>query len=144
MWNIELGYLGLFITCFLAATILPIASELFLGSMLLAGYDPIIVLIVATAGNTLGSWLNYGIGYIGNPKWLKKLRVSEAQIIKWEQSINKYGVGLALFSWLPVIGDVIGVALGFFKVSIFWSFLFMAIGKFCRYLCLVIFYLYVK
>ena len=144
MWNFELGYLGLFITCFLAATILPIASELFLGSMLLAGYDPIIVLIVATAGNTFGSWLNYSIGYIGNPRWLKKLRVSEAQIIKWEQSINKYGVGLALFSWLPIIGDVIGIALGFFKVSIFWSFLFMAIGKFCRYLCLVIFYLYVK
>ena len=74
----------------------------------------------------------------------KNLRVSEAQIIKWEQSINKYGVGLALFSWLPIIGDVIGIALGFFKVSIFWSFLFMATGKFCRYLCLVIFYIYVK
>ena len=37
----------------------------------------------------------------------KNLRVSEAQIIKWEESINKYFVGLALFSLLTIIGDVI-------------------------------------
>jgi hypothetical protein len=37
---------------------------------------------------------------------VKKPSKSEAQIIKWEQSINKYCVGLPLFSWLPIIGDV--------------------------------------
>ncbi len=142
MTAFELGYLGLFITCFLAATILPIASEVFLISMLAAKYDPLISLIIASAGNTLGSYLNFGIGYIGNPEWLKKLRVKQKTIESWNASIQKYGVWLALLSWLPIVGDIIGIALGFFRANIFWSFLFMAIGKFIRYLVVVLVYLY--
>ena len=138
----ELGYLGLFITCFLAATILPIASEVFLITMLAAKYDPLSSLLIASSGNTLGSYLNFGIGYIGNPEWLKKLRVKQKTIESWKASIQKYGVWLALLSWLPIVGDIIGIALGFFRANIFWSFLFMAIGKFIRYLVVVLVYLY--
>jgi membrane protein YqaA with SNARE-associated domain len=142
MTAFELGYLGLFITCFLAATILPIASEVFLISMLAAKYDPLISLIIASAGNTLGSYLNFGIGYIGNPEWLKKLRVKQKTIESWKASIQKYGAWLALLSWLPIVGDIIGIALGFFRANIFWSFIFIAIGKFIRYLVVVLVYLY--
>ena len=142
MTAFELGYLGLFITCFLAATILPIASEVFLITMLAAKYDPLSSLIIASAGNTLGSYLNFGIGYIGNPEWLKKLRVKQKTIESWKASIQKYGVWLALLSWLPIVGDIIGIALGFFRANIFWSFLFMAIGKFIRYLVVILVYLY--
>jgi membrane protein YqaA with SNARE-associated domain len=70
MWEFEFGYLGLFITCYLAATVLPIASELFLTGMLTPGYNPFICLIVAGTGNTFGGWLNYFIGFMGSPKWL--------------------------------------------------------------------------
>jgi membrane protein YqaA with SNARE-associated domain len=142
MTAFELGYLGLFITCFLAATILPIASEVFLITMLAAKYDPLSSLLIASTGNTLGSYLNFGIGYIGNPEWLKKLRVKQKTIESWKASIQKYGVWLALLSWLPIVGDIIGIALGFFRANIFWSFLFMAIGKFIRYLVVVLVYLY--
>jgi len=142
MTAFELGYLGLFITCFLAATILPIASEVFLITMLAAKYDPLSCLFIASAGNTLGSYLNFGIGYIGNPEWLKKLRVKQNTIESWNSSIQKYGVWLALLSWLPIVGDIIGIALGFFRANIFWSFLFMAIGKFIRYLVVILVYLY--
>ena len=138
----ELGYLGLFITCFLAATILPIASEVFLITMLAAKYDPLSSLLIASSGNTLGSYLNFGIGYIGNPEWLKKLRVKQKTIESWKVSIQKYGVWLALLSWLPIVGDIIGISLGFFRANIFWSFIFMAIGKFIRYLVVVLVYLY--
>ncbi|MCX6195890.1 MAG: DedA family protein [Flavobacteriia bacterium] len=131
MTAFELGYLGLFITCFLAATILPIASEVFLITMLAAKYDPLSSLLIASTGNTLGSYLNFGIGYIGNPEWLKKLRVKQKTIESWKASIQKYGVWLALLSWLP-----------FFRANIFWSFIFMAIGKFIRYLVVVLVYLY--
>ena len=141
MTAFELGYLGLFITCFLAATILPIASEVFLITMLAAKYDPLSSLLIASSGNTLGSYLNFGIGYIGNPEWLKKLRVKQKTIESWKASIQKYGVWLALLSWLPIVGDIIGIALGFFRANIFWSFLFMAIGKFIRYLVVVLVYL---
>ena len=142
MTAFELGYLGLFITCFLAATILPIASEVFLITMLAAKYDPLSCLFIASAGNTLGSYLNFGIGYIGNPEWLKKMRVKQKTIESWKASIQKYGAWLAFLSWLPIVGDIIGIALGFFRANIFWSFLFMAIGKFIRYLVVVLVYLY--
>ena len=142
MTAFELGYLGLFITCFLAATILPIASEVFLITMLAAKYDPLSSLLIASSGNTLGSYLNFGIGYIGNPEWLKKLRGKQKSIESWKASIQKYGVWLALLSWLPIVGDIIGIALGFFRANIFWSFIFMAIGKFIRYLVVILVYLY--
>ena len=142
MPTFELGYLGLFLSCFLAATILPIASEVFLITMLAAKYDPLSSLLIASSGNTLGSYLNFGIGYIGNPEWLKKLRVKQKTIESWKASIQKYGVWLALLSWLPIVGDIIGIALGFFRANIFWSFLFMAIGKFIRYLVVVLVYVY--
>ncbi len=144
MWEFEVGYIGLFITCFLAATILPIASELFLTGMLAIGYNPIICLFVAGSGNTLGGWLNYFIGYLGNPKWLTKLGVTQMRIDSWKIRVNQYGAWLALFSWLPIIGDVIGVALGFFRVNVYLSFLFIAIGKFVRYGTLIVFYIYLK
>ena len=73
MWEFEFGYLGLFLSAFLAATILPVASEVFLLAMLKLGFDPILCLILATLGNSLGAILNYFIGYIGNPKWLNKI-----------------------------------------------------------------------
>ena len=142
MTAFELGYFGLFITCFLADTILPIASEVFLITMLAAKYDTLSCLLIASAGNTLGSYFNFGIGYIGNPEWLKKLRIKQKTIESWKASIQKYGVWLALLSWLPIVGDIIGIALGFFRANIFWSFLFMAIGKFIRYLLVVLVYLY--
>jgi membrane protein YqaA with SNARE-associated domain len=141
MLDFELGFLGLFVTCFLAATILPITSELFLGSMLAFGYDPISCLVIATLGNTLGGWLNYIIGLIGNPNWLMRIGVSQGQINTWEGRIKKYGSQLALLSWLPIVGDVIGVALGFFRVNWFVSFVFILLGKFLRYLILVMFFL---
>lgn len=141
MLEFEIGYLGLFITCFLAATILPITSELFLGSMLAYGYDLTTCLIIATIGNTLGSWLNYLIGMAGNPNWLKKIGVKQEQISRWEEKIKRYGSLLALFSWLPFVGDVIAVTLGFFRVNWLVSFAYILIGKFLRYLFVVIFFL---
>ncbi|MBM3161225.1 MAG: DedA family protein [Bacteroidetes bacterium] len=141
MLEFEIGYLGLFITCFLAATILPITSELFLGSMLAYGYDLTTCLIIATIGNTLGGWLNYLIGMAGNPNWLKKIGVKQEQISRWEEKIKRYGSLLALLSWLPFVGDVIAVALGFFRVNWLVSFAYILIGKFLRYLFVVIFFL---
>ena len=141
MLEFEIGYVGLFVTCFLAATILPITSELFLGSMLAYGYDLTTCLIIATIGNTLGGWLNYLIGMAGNPNWLKKIGVKQEQISRWEEKIKRYGSLLALFSWLPFVGDVIAVALGFFRVNWLVSFAYILIGKFLRYLFVVIFFL---
>ena len=74
MMEFEIGYWGLFITSFLAATFIPITSELFLISMLIMGYHPLSCLFFATVGNSIGGWFNYLLGQIGDPKWLKKIR----------------------------------------------------------------------
>ena len=140
MFEFEIGYWGLFISSFLAATIIPVTSEALLILMLSMGYDPLISLTSATIGNTLGGWLNYIIGRMGNPYWLKVFGANLERINKWKNKVNKYGSWMALFSWLPFIGDVLGIALGFFRVRILPTFLFMFIGKFLRYLLLILFY----
>ena len=142
MMEFEIGYWGLFITSFLAATFIPITSELFLISMLIMGYHPLSCLFFAIVGNSLGGWFNYLFGQIGDPKWLKKIRVSTDQIKRWQTIVNKYGHWLGVLSWLPFIGDIMAVALGFFRVPWLPSFFFIFIGKFLRYLVIVgIFYL---
>ncbi len=130
-------YWGLFVSSFLAATILPVASEAVVATLIGTDYDPWICLFVATAGNSLGGLLNYGMGYLGNPKWLLKIGVTVDKLSSWEEKIKRYGIWLALFTWLPFIGDVIGVALGFFRVNFFWSMVFTVIGKFMRYAVLI-------
>ena len=139
MFEFEIGYWGLFISSFLAATIIPVTSEALLILMLSMGYDPLISLTSATIGNTLGGWLNYIIGRMGNPYWLKVFGATLERINKWKNKVNKYGSWMALFSWLPFIGDVLGIALGFFRARILPTFLFIFIGKFLRYLFLILF-----
>lgn len=141
---IEFGYWGLFLVCFLAATLIPIASEAVLLGMLALGYHPINCLLVATAGNTLGSYLNYGIGYLAKPEWFEKFRIKKETVLNWEVKIKKYGSLMALFAWLPFVGDVISVALGLFRVNWVWCFLFILVGKFLRFLVVILFYFYVK
>lgn len=140
---IQWGYLGLFVASFLAATILPIASEAIFMLMLLH-FNPWICLVVAGTGNTLGGILNYGIGYTGKTEWLEKLNISHERVVRWETQVKRYGIWMALLSWLPIIGDVLAVALGFFKANWKGSFLFMGIGKFVRYAVLLLIFWYGK
>lgn len=129
----EYGYLGLFLASFLAATILPVASEIFLTAMFHYGYEPLACLAVATAGNSMGAWLNYGIGYLGNPNWLRKLGAKPEKIEQWKVKIQRYGSWMALLCWLPFVGDLIGIGLGFFRVTWLPTFILITIGKFVRY-----------
>lgn len=142
MLEFEIGFWGLFVTSFLAATIIPITSEALLIAMLSMKYDPFISLACATTGNTFGGWLNYIIGRIGNPYWLKVFGATLEKIEKWKKQVNRFGSWMALLSWLPFIGDLLGIALGFFRARILPTFLFIFIGKFLRYLIIVLLYEY--
>ncbi|MDB4340494.1 hypothetical protein OAA13_02450, partial [Crocinitomicaceae bacterium] len=90
MLEFEIGFWGLFVTSFLAATIIPITSEALLIAMLYMGYDPFISLACATTGNTFGGWLNYIIGRIGNPYWLKVFGATLEKIEKWKTRVNRF------------------------------------------------------
>lgn len=135
---IDLGYWGLFLATFLAATVLPFSSEFVLTSLLLAGFDATACLLVATAGNWLGGMSSYGLGWLGDWHRLHKwLRVKEESILKWKKHIDRYGPWSALLCWTPFIGDPIAIALGVFRVNWWLVSLNMLIGKFARYAVLV-------
>ena len=138
------GYIGLFLGSFLAATILPFSSEILVTGMLLAGASPLYVLIAATVGNWLGSISTYGIGWLGKWEWIEKwFKTSREKIEKQRVKIAKYGSLLALLVWLPIIGDVFALALGFYKVSFTKCCIFMLIGKFLRYFIYITLFDYV-
>jgi membrane protein YqaA with SNARE-associated domain len=138
---ISIGFFGLFIITFLSATILPFSSELFLLFMLSKGYDPILCLLVAAIGNSLGGITNYGLGKLGNLNWLKKVGVTEEKLDKSSIKIQRYGGWLAFFSWVPIIGDPLLVALGYFRVPFFRILILVILGKFLRYWLIVSIYL---
>jgi membrane protein YqaA with SNARE-associated domain len=138
----SLGLVGLFLATFLSATILPFSSEAILLFFLTKGVDPTVCLSIATLGNSLGGASNYFIGRLGNPLWLKRIGVKENTIAKNEKWVIKYGSPIAFFSWIPFLGDPLLVVLGYFRSNPTFTFLWMVIGKFLRYLlmCLVYYY----
>jgi len=132
------GYLGLFLGSFLAATVLPASSEIFVMGMLIAGAPPLYVLITATAGNWLGSLSTYGIGWLGKWEWIEKwFKISHEKIEKQQAKIAKYGSLLAFLVWVPVVGDVFALALGFYKVNFTRCSIFMLVGKFLRFFIII-------
>ncbi len=130
----DYSYWGLFLASFLAATLLPLSSEVLLGYLLTHDFSPGVTVIVATSGNVLGSVVNYGAGVLGSRLLLYKFfRTSSREIQKAENRFKTYGVYSLLFAWVPVIGDPLTVAAGILKIK-FVLFLFLVgIGKFLRY-----------
>ena len=133
MWE-EYGFVGLFAVSFGAATILPVSSELVFASMTGAGFDPVICIWAATAGNWLGGMSSYFLGRLGKMEWIEKyLRVKREKIETYRERIQKYGDWFAFFSFLPGIGDIIAVASGFFRCRWWIVAISMLLGKFARY-----------
>ena len=135
-WLQSLGLPGLFIGTFLAATILPLSSDaLYLGVLAVTG-DSWGCLLVGTLGNWLGSVVTYWMGWIGRWEWIEKLfRVKRETLEKQKIKIDKYGVWLALLAWVPFIGDVIAIALGFYRTRPVATTVLLLVGKLLRFLC---------
>ena len=129
----EWGYIGLFIASFLAATIIPFSSELVLSILIANNYDLTTSLIVASIGNWMGGLSSYLIGRIGSWDTIEKyLRVKRDKILLWKKKIDNWGGFLAFLCWLPVVGDPIAIALGFFRTNVLTVAIFMLAGKFVR------------
>jgi len=130
----DYGLWGLGIAAFLAATILPLSSELVLSALLLSGESSFAVLAVATLGNVLGSLLNYLLGRWGADSILHRwLKLSTTQIDRAKTQFNRYGLWSLLFAWLPIIGDPLTFIAGIMKVKLWLFLLLVTLGKFGRY-----------
>ena len=133
MEYIELGYIGLFLICFLSATILPLTSEGVLLLFLYNGFDPVFCLIIATIGNSIGGSTNYFIGRLAKTNSLERLVKNENRRKKLVLSVEKYGIWIGLIAWTPIIGDPIMIIAGFFRVRRLPLFTLMTLGKMMRY-----------
>lgn len=117
---------ALFVSSFLAATILPGGSELVLYAVLKANPDITArALAVATVGNTLGGLSSYAVGRM-IPRGRKLMRGVAA--------VQRYGAPVLLLSWVPLVGDAFCVAAGWFRLNPIVAAFYMAAGKFARYL----------
>jgi membrane protein YqaA with SNARE-associated domain len=128
------GLIGLFLGSFLAATVVPFSSEIILTGVLLAGVNPFEAFIVATAGNWAGGLTSYYVGHLGKWELIEKwFRVKEETLLRQKGRVEKYGSIIALVTWMPVIGDVLAIALGFYRVNFIKSALFMLLGRALRF-----------
>jgi membrane protein YqaA with SNARE-associated domain len=131
-------YLGLFLGAFLAATVVPAYSELMFAALLAAGHDPLALWAWASAGNTLGSALNWCLGryllHFQDRRWFpfKPDNLGPAQ--RW---FRKFGVWSLLLAWMPVGGDALTFLAGLMRVPFPLFIALTGIGKATRYAILL-------
>lgn len=122
------GLVSVFIVSFVSATLLPMGSE-----PAVFGYAKLnpeqfwLVVLVATAGNTLGGavdyWLGRGAKHAVAPD-------KETRYLKW---FERMGPAALIFSWLPAVGDPLCAVAGWLRMPFWQSVGWMALGKFLRY-----------
>ncbi|KAA8702824.1 YqaA family protein [Pseudomonas cannabina] len=134
------SYLGLFLVAFGAATLLPLQSEAVLVGMLLSErYVTILLLLTATAGNVLGSVVNWYLGRsierFRHKRWFP---ISERHLDKAQTTYRRYGRWALLFSWVPIIGDPITMIAGVMREPLWRFLLVVTLAKALRYLTLTV------
>jgi len=133
-WLLEYGYPALFLLSLLASTLVPLGSEWLLAVLLINGFDPSLVVSVATIGNSCGALTTYAIGMWGGPFLVQRvLRVSPVRQQQAEHYFSRYGCWTLLFSWVPLLGDPLCLVGGVLRTG-FWRFVaLVSVGKFVRY-----------
>ena len=153
----DLSLWGLFISSFLAATLLPGGSEAVLFGVLKAHPQTLwTALVVATAGNTLGGMASFGMGWLlpqtQQLKHVEKVRPRHggaehsgagvaashplpqtAGFASNVSRVRRYGAPVLLLAWVPLLGDALCLAAGWLRLNPWQAALYMAIGKFARY-----------
>ncbi len=140
------AFVGLFAVAFLAATLVPISSEVAVIAMIGAGHPDFMVLTVATLGNVLGSCLNYVGGAWGAQWWGRRRRSGASDDVDrdWADQhpravslLQRWGPLALIFSWVPVIGDPLTVVAGALGIRWIPFVGFVTLGKLLRYVVVV-------
>jgi len=129
----------LFASAFLAATFLPFYSEVVFLALLADGSGPLLLVVVATVGNTLGGLVNWVLGralltFRGRRWW----PVSDRQLSRATAWFGRYGYWSLLFAWLPLGGDALPLVAGTLRAPLWKVAPLLAIGKGLRYAALAV------
>ena len=120
----EAGLWALFVSSFLAATLLPGGSEAVLfGVLALHPREYWPALAVATFGNTLGGMSSYLVGRV----------LPQKKDLPGLPALQRHGSAALLLSWVPILGDPLCLAAGWLRLNPWLCAVFMALGKFARY-----------
>jgi membrane protein YqaA with SNARE-associated domain len=144
----EIGLSTLFVVSFISATLLPLGSEPAVFG--LVKLNPELfwpAVLVATVGNTLGGMVSWWMGLGASEAWHRLQAKREAhaggapaapsnpaashrKAARW---LERYGPKACLLAWLPVVGDPLCSVAGWLKLPFWPCVVYMAIGKFGRY-----------
>ncbi len=132
---INYGYLGLGLASFLAGTFFPFSSETVMAAMLMASdMDPVVTIASASIGNVLGSMVNYAIGRMCSPETVNRIfKIKPSRMEKAQKFVMRYGSWMGLFTFLPILGTAISIALGLLRANVWGTLTFTTIGKVARY-----------
>lgn len=136
---IDWGYPGLFISALLAGSIIPFSSELVMVALVKVGLSPALCVLFATLGITLGGMTCYYMGHIGKTDWIEKyFKVKKEKIDKMQRFLQGKGALMAFFAFLPFVGEVIAIALGFMRSNVALTTVSMFAGKLIRYIVMLL------
>ena len=131
-------YVILFFSALVSATLFPLGSEVLFLYDITQGYNLVFLLLFATFGNTLGSCINYYIGFKGEAYCEEKKYINAQKIQKYRRFFDRFGILALLLSWAPIIGDPITLIAGILKYNFKWFVLIVMCAKFLRYLALAL------
>lgn len=135
---IQAGPTGMFIAAFLAGSIFPFSSEVVMIALLGAGASPLSLLLWGTVGNILGSVVNYSIGTLGKEEWITRYaKVSPDKLRRGKVYVRHYGAWAGLLAWIPLLGSLVTVAMGYLRTNPYLSFFTIGLGKYIRYQLIV-------
>jgi membrane protein YqaA with SNARE-associated domain len=128
------GLSTVFVVALISATLLPMGSEpAVFGLVKLNPQMFWPAVLVATAGNTVGGAISWWMGYAAERTYehVRHRPPSEARALAW---LHRFGPKACLLSWLPVVGDPLCAVAGWLRLDFWPCVVYMAIGKFARYL----------
>ena len=129
----KFGLSSLFVVSFVSATLLPMGSEpAVFGLIKLSPHLFWPAVGVATVGNTLGGAVTWWMG-LASHKVVDRYQHSPHHLraLDW---LERLGPKACLLAWLPVVGDPLCGVAGWLKLPFWPCVVYMAIGKFARYL----------
>lgn len=139
--NILIGYgfWGMFISAFLAGSILPFSSETVMLVLLAMGVNPWQLLLCASAGNSLGGITCYCVGLLATPQRVQQIFcIKPASMEKANRLVQRWGPWMGLLCWIPFLGDAILVSLGVMRCRPIFTNVLMIVGRTLRYAILLL------
>lgn len=135
---VEWGYVGLFLSAFIAGSILPFSSEAVMVILAGMGLDPVGCLVAASLGNTLGGMTCYWIGSLGRTEWITRIGITPRQLARARKFLAGRGALMGFFAFLPTIGEALAIVLGLMRSNVWLTGISMLAGKALRYVVILL------